>query len=105
MRTSKTLPQEKKIAGGHVLGNVQLPETTFSPLLYKDFWGFTRRRYLVRNQSFGTACVPHHQGLKVMIRDPPDHIETLMMGHTGSPKTLVPDQVTTLGKNPKTSIQ
>ena len=36
---------------------------------------------------------------------PLDHIQTLMMGHTSSPWTLVPDQTTTPGKNPKTSIQ
>jgi hypothetical protein len=28
-----------------------------------------------------------------------------MMGHTGSPETLVPDQILTPGKNPKTVIQ
>jgi hypothetical protein len=33
------------------------------------------------------------------------HIETMMMGRTSSPETLVPDQTTTLGKNPKTFIQ
>ena len=33
-------------------------------LLYKSFWVFTRRHFLVRNR-FGTTCVSHLQGLEV----------------------------------------
>ena len=55
--------------------------------MYKRFWVFTRRCCLVRDQLFVTA--------------PLVHIETLMMGHTNSTETLVPDQTTTPGKNLK----
>ena len=48
-------------------------------------------------EGFRRGCLLH--------KDPPDHTETLMMGHTGSPETLVPDQVMKQGKNPKTFIQ
>jgi hypothetical protein len=60
-------------------------------LLYKSFWSFTQRRGLV--QSSGSQCDPEHSL---------DHTETLMMGHTSSLETLVPDQTTTPGKTPKT---
>jgi hypothetical protein len=66
-------------------------------LLYKSFWVFTRLCCLVSDKLFGTACESHHQGLY--------HIDTLMMRHTSSPETLVPDQTTTPGKNPKTFVQ
>jgi hypothetical protein len=36
-----------------------------------------------------------------MVNNPSDHGKTLIMGHTGSPETLVPDQITTPGKKPK----
>jgi hypothetical protein len=36
--------------------------------MYKGFWSFTRRRFLVRDQRFGTACVAHHQSLNVIRR-------------------------------------
>ena len=66
-------------------------------VLYKSFWVFTWRRYLVRDQRFEIACVSHYQ--------PVVHIETLIMGHRNSLETLVPDQITTPGKNPKTSME
>jgi hypothetical protein len=50
-------------------------------MLYKIFWVFTRRRFLVRNERFGTTCLSHLQGLV--------HLETLKMGQTSSPETLV----------------
>jgi hypothetical protein len=34
-------------------------------MLYKIFWVFTRRRFLVRNQRFGTTCLSHPQGLEL----------------------------------------
>jgi hypothetical protein len=34
-------------------------------MLYKVFWVFTRRRFLVRNKRFGTTFLSHLQGLKV----------------------------------------
>jgi hypothetical protein len=68
--------------------------------MYKEFWVLTRRRYLVRYRRFGTTCVSH-QGLNMNRRNKEDHIETLMMGHTGSPETSVSDQVTTPDTNPE----
>jgi hypothetical protein len=50
-------------------------------MLYKKFYAFTRRHFLVRNQRFGTTCVFHLQGLEVSVK----------MGHTSSPETLVSD--------------
>jgi hypothetical protein len=37
-------------------------------MMYKAFWVFTQRLYLVRDQRFGTACVCHHQGLNMILR-------------------------------------
>ena len=34
----------------------------FTCCMYKSFGVFTRRRCLVKDQRFGTACVSHHQG-------------------------------------------
>jgi DNA mismatch repair ATPase MutL len=34
-------------------------------LLYKIVWVFTQRRFLVRNQRFGTTCLSHLQGHEV----------------------------------------
>lgn len=57
-------------------------------LLCKGFCVSTRRRYLVRDQCFGTAYVSYHQGLNVI----------RMM-------VTIPEQLTTPGKNPETLIQ
>jgi hypothetical protein len=73
----------------------------------KVFEFYTRRCYLVRDERYGTACVSHHQGLNLiqrMMSGGRDYIETLMMGHTGSPEMLVSDQITTPAKNPKSFI-
>jgi hypothetical protein len=61
-------------------------------MFYKVFWVFfSRRRFLVSEQRFGTICLSHLQGL-----------ETLKMGQTNSPETLVSYQKTTPGgKKPK----
>jgi hypothetical protein len=66
-------------------------------MLYTVFWVFTQRRFLVRNQRFGTTCLSHLQGLEVN--------ETLKIGQTSSTETLVSYQKMTPGKNPKNFLQ
>jgi hypothetical protein len=65
--------------------------------MYKIFWVLSWRRFLVRNQRFGTACLSHLQGLEMN--------EKGMSGGKKHVCFLPPGQKTTPGKNPKDFIQ
>jgi hypothetical protein len=66
--------------------------------MYKVLWGFTQRRFLVRNQRFGTTCLSHIQGRSFLVQ-----LETLKMDQTSNPETLVSYQKTTPDKTQKAS--